>query len=156
MNLRELANRIQQELGELEQVCQRVEVGWQRAKRSGDDYYLDGVALNLHGVYNGLERLFELIATTIDGQKPAGEHWHQTLLQQMAQEQPHIRPAIISSAVYQPLDDLRGFRHVVRNIYTFKFNPTKIEKLVDQLPHLFTQVKNELLVFCNFLNQQAV
>lgn len=29
---------------------------------SDQDIYLDSVALNLHGFYSGLERLFELVA----------------------------------------------------------------------------------------------
>jgi len=29
--------------------------------------YLDSAALNLHGFYSGLERLFELIARHVDG-----------------------------------------------------------------------------------------
>lgn len=35
--LGELANRIQQELKELERVLARISEGWQRARRSGDD-----------------------------------------------------------------------------------------------------------------------
>lgn len=38
-----LASRIRQELNELELVLTRIEEGWQRAHRSDDDYYLDGV-----------------------------------------------------------------------------------------------------------------
>ena len=74
-----LAERIRHELVELDTVLQRAETGWQRARRSADDYYLDSVALNLHGFYNGLERIFELIATVIDGDRPTGRNWHQAL-----------------------------------------------------------------------------
>jgi hypothetical protein len=45
-------------------------------KQSGDEFYLDSVALNLHSFYTALERVFELIATTIDQEKPQGENWH--------------------------------------------------------------------------------
>ena len=60
--LRQLAARIRSELDDLERVTNRIGEGWQRALRVADDYYLDGVALNLHGFYAGLERIFELIA----------------------------------------------------------------------------------------------
>jgi len=53
-----LANRIRQELDELERVVNRIREGWDRARRSNDDFYLDAVALNLHGFYSGLERIF--------------------------------------------------------------------------------------------------
>ena len=111
-----LARRIRDELEEIAQVVQRVETGWQKVQQSNDDYYLDGVGLNLHGFFSGLERIFELIATRIDGAKPTGENWHQALLQQMTAEVPGIRPAVISQATYNQLDEYRGFRHVVRNV----------------------------------------
>jgi hypothetical protein len=44
---------------------------------------------------------------------------------QMADEVLNVRPAVISEEVRQWLDDYRGFRHIVRNVYTYKF----IEKL---------------------------
>jgi hypothetical protein len=58
--------------------------------------YLDSVALNLHGFYAGLERLFEMIVGVVDGQMPRGENWHQILLEQVATETPSVRPAVIS------------------------------------------------------------
>jgi hypothetical protein len=52
-----LSRRIRAELVELERLVERTQEGWRRAQRASDDYYLDGVALNLHGFYAGLERL---------------------------------------------------------------------------------------------------
>lgn len=75
-NLHTLASRIRQELFELEHVLERISEGWKRARSSNDDFYLDSVALNLHGFYSGLERIFVLIAETIDGFVPQGENWH--------------------------------------------------------------------------------
>ena len=152
--LKRLAKRIRDSLDDLEIVLQRVEEGWERYQRSTDDYFLDGVALNLHGFYSGLERIFELIATTIDGTKPDGEHWHQALLRQMTNEVPSIRPAVISTLSYEQLDEYRGFRHVVRNVYTYKFNPIKVKKLVEQAPGLYSCVNAELQAFADFLEQQ--
>jgi hypothetical protein len=115
---------------------------------------LDGVALNLHGFYSGLERIFELIATTIDGVKPEGENWHQALLQQMTEDQSAIRPAVLSNQVKVELDVYRGFRHVVRNVYTYKFDPAKIKTLVENAPKLFSSLQAELVAFAEFLEQQ--
>ena len=128
--LQELADRIRSEISELELVIGRIQDGWQRSIKSADDFYLDSVALNLHGFYSGLERIFEIIATSIDTKKPTGENWHQQLLAQMAEEIPSVRPAVISKPVCELLNDYRGFRHIVRNVYTFKFDPNKIKKLV--------------------------
>jgi len=153
--LTRLAGRIRRELDELELVLARIEEGWQRAHRSDDDYYLDGVALNLHGFYSGLERVFSLIAETIDGSIPQGENWHLLLLQQMTAEISNVRPAVISESVSKDLNEFRGFRHVVRNVYTYHFDPEKIEKLVNKVPDLFIQLKLELSAFADFLEQKV-
>lgn len=93
----------------------------------GDDLYLDGVALNLHSFYSGLERLFELIALNIDGIKPDSETWHRELLKQMSSEVNQVRPAVISNSTFVKLDTYRGFRHVARNVYSINFDPMKVQ-----------------------------
>ncbi len=150
-----LAARIRENFSELDRVIERVNEGWQRAKTTGDDYYLDGVALNLHGFYSGLERIFELIAEVVDQSVPQGENWHQKLLQQMAVEIPNVRPAVISENVFQQLNEYRGFRHIVRNVYTYRFDPNKIDNLVRAVPELYQQVKAELLAFATFLERAS-
>ncbi len=149
-----LAHRIRQELIELEHVLARINEGWQRARRLSDDYYLDSVALNLHGFYSGLERVFALIAETIDGSLPQGENWHLLLLQQMTEETPRVRPAVISKEISRRLNEYRGFRHVVRNVYTYEFDPSKVEKLVLSADDLFAQLRAELDAFASFLEQE--
>ena len=134
-----LVNRIRSECQDLDRVVERVQEGWRRAERSTDDLYLDSVALNLHGFYAGLERMFELIATTVDGEMPTGEHWHQLLLEQMASEIGGVRPAVIADDTRQALDEYRGFRHIVRNVYTFRFDPAKVQRLVEGVPAISVQ-----------------
>lgn len=153
--LKELAERIRSELLELERVVERVQSAWERAERSGDDYYLDAVALNLHGFYSGLERTFERIGASVDGSLPSGENWHQLLLEQMRNEVPSIRPAVVSEGTYDMLDGYRGFRHVVRNVYTYKFEPLKLKRLVMDLPRTFDQARVELKAFAGFLEESA-
>lgn len=150
-----LAERIRSECQDLDRVVERAQEGWRRAERSTDDLYLDSVALNLHGFYAGLERMFELVATTVDGQVPTGEHWHQVLLEQMASEVNGVRPAVISDETRQELDEYRGFRHIVRNVYTFRFDPAKVQRLVEGIPAVSTQAQAELLAFASFIEQQA-
>ena len=151
--LAKLAERIRQELGEISRVVTRIIEGWERACRSNDDFYLDSVALNLQGFYSGFERLFTQIAETVEGDLPHGENWHQQLLRRMMMEVPKIRPAVISIETGAKLDDYRGFRHVVRNVYAYKFDPDKLEKLVRSVPDLFAQLEAELLAFAAFLEQ---
>jgi hypothetical protein len=49
------------------------------------------------------------------------------------------------------LDEYRGFRHVVRNVYAFNFRPNRLKELVDGLSGCFNSLKQELLVFVQFL-----
>lgn len=151
-----VAGRIRQELQELTQVVERTTNIWQQASQSADDYYVDATALNLHSFYAGMERLFEVVADRVDRAKPAGANWHQELLHQMASEIPGIRPPVLSLAVRDRLDRYRGFRHVVRNVYTFNLDPEQIEVLVRQLLPTMEQVSQELLAFADFLEQLGV
>ncbi len=153
--IEQLSLRIRAGIEDLETLVHRIKEGWDRAEHTGDTYYFDSVALNLHGLYSGLERLFEIIAINIDGSIPKGENWHQELLKQISMEVPEIRPAVISETSFLALKELRGFRHVVRNVYTFNFNPSKIQKLVENTPNLFNEVKAELTAFADFLDDAS-
>jgi len=141
----------------LDHLLQRALQGWTRSQTSTKEQgvYLDSVALNLHGFYSGLERLFELIARHIDQSTPSGEMWHRDLLHQMAQEMANVRPAVIDPNRVPSLDELRRFRHLVRNIYTFNLVPEKIKPLISGLPDLWSQVQEELMAFADFLSDLA-
>ena len=153
--LLKIAARIRSELAELDLIYNRISEAWKHYKKIPDDYYLDSIALNLHGLYTGLERIFEIIAGHIDANKPSGENWHQVLLNQMMKEIPQLRPAVLSSRVCGLLQDYKGFRHIVRNVYTYRFDVVKIEKLVNEVPYIFNEVKSELLSFAAFLEESA-
>lgn len=152
-NLSGLVARIRQELEELQRILKRINEGWERSRRSEDDYYLDGVALNLHGLYSGFERIFAQIAETIDDDLPQGDDWHKLLLGQMKTDVPGIRPAVISTKMWDVLDDLRKFRHVVRNVYTHHLDPVRLGKLVKKSTESFEQLHAELSAFASFLDQ---
>ena len=146
-----LAGRIRGYLDELEKVVDRTKLLTNKALKSGDDGYWDGVALNLHSFYSGAERIFEDIARTIDGNIPSGSDWHVGLLVQISEEAVDRRPPVISHKTRYALDEYRGFRHVVRNVYAFNFRPSRLKELVDGLPDCFDPLRQELLAFAQFL-----
>ncbi|MBI3913442.1 MAG: antitoxin [Chloroflexi bacterium] len=151
----ELAERIRSELKDMHKVLQRAEEESNRSRISSDDMYMDGAALNLHGFYSGLERLFELTANVVDGSKPQSSEWHRELLDRMAREISGIRPAVISTETLDLLDELRRFRHLIRNVYTFNLIPVKVEDLLDKTTSAYEQICNEMLTFAKFLDQKA-
>jgi len=152
-NYRALSARITKELEELEQVIERCLDIWSQFEITGDDRYLDGVALNLHSFYTGFERILELIVAAVDQTLPTGPNWHQELLRQAATPVPQLRPAVISDATRAALDRYRGFRHVVRNIYSFEMDDEQIAPLVRDLQRVFTSMRSDLVIFADVLNQ---
>lgn len=149
----ELIDRIRGEMQDLEEVVQRALRAWHKAQNLSPEkeFYLDSVALNLHGFYAGIERLFELIARRMDQNIPSGEAWHRDLLRQMAQDLPDIRPAAISQESAIVLDKFRRFRHLVQNIYVINLQADKMAELATALPALWDKLRDELLAFADFL-----
>jgi len=84
---------------------------------------------------------------------PFGANWHRELLNQMSIEIPGVRPAVISEGLRENLEGYLGFRHVVRNVYTYHLNPEKLEALVTQvqIQTVFVKAKSEMAGFCKFL-----
>lgn len=153
----ELADRIWGEIPDLERIVERVLWAWSKAKIPSPDQgaFIDSVALNLHGFYSGLERIFELIAKHVDQSTPEKDTWHRDLLRQMSSVITDTRPAVIHKQHAMMLDEYRRFRHLVRNLYTMHLPADKIERLVSNLPALWAELKRELLAFADFLKRLA-
>jgi hypothetical protein len=152
-----LQQRIRQELSELQRTQALVQRHWQSALTSAidQDAYLNSVALNLHSFYSGLERIFELIASDIDGSKVGGGDWHTELLRQMTLDLGKLRPPVLSVEPVAQLDELRRFRHLVRNIYASNLSRGRMQLLVTDLPALWQQVKEQLEGFCGYLDEMS-
>lgn len=90
-----LAGRVRESLTELRGVVDRAIQLSEKALRTGDDGYWDGVALNLHSFYTSVERIFVDIARTIEGSVPSGSEWHADLLVQMYSEVSGVRPPVV-------------------------------------------------------------
>ncbi len=149
-----LAERIRGEIQDLDELVRRVLAAWNTLNTANSDasWRLDSVALNLHGFYSGLERIFELLARQLDERVPAGKTWHRDLLRVVAQDCARVRPAVITEASAEVLDEFRRFRHVVRHAYATRLEPAKMQGLVDVLPDLWTQLEADLTAFADFLD----
>lgn len=152
-----LAQRIQDELDELERAVNRTNRAWQAAKTAGtdQDMFIDSAALNLHSFYAGLERLLEFSAYQLDGGPPKGPAWHKELLRQMSTPLGNIRPAMISPTTTEEIDEFRRFRHVVRNVYAEHLDPERVGDLVRRLTRLWPVLRSELEVFKTFLENMG-
>ncbi len=146
-----LAIRIRAELNEITQVVERTQRLFHKAIQHQDDDYYDGVALNLHSFYTAIERILEEIAREIDGSVPTGPQWHRDLLAQLAAGFPGVRPPVLQHSSRSCLDEYRGLRHVVRNVYTFNLKPSRLQELVAILPACHHALVQDFEQFCQFL-----
>lgn len=150
-----VGGRIRQELDDLEQVIHRAERALAASETGSADQELliDAAALNLHDFYTGLERIFQHIANAVDTSTPSGRDWHRDLLAQMSLALPGVRPQVVSPEVATRLREYLGFRHVVRNVYAFHFDPIRVKQLAKGLTKLFSEIRAELQIFIEFLQQ---
>jgi hypothetical protein len=148
------AARIRQELADVQQVIDRCKRAMRAAPlaTADQDVYLDSVALNLHAFYSGIERILHHIATFVDGALPEGGQWHQELLRQMRTDVPGLRPPILADDSLDCLREYLAFRHIVRNVYAFKFDPIRLQYLVQRLDGCYALVRTQLLDFAEFLD----
>ncbi len=72
----------------------------------------------------------------------------------MTREVSRVRPAVISIDTGTKLDDYRGFRHIVRNVYTYKLDPVKLGKLVSSSQDLYDELNAEITAFVAFLERE--
>jgi len=142
VNYGNLITRIEIEIEELKAILAKTELFIQQYQLTTDILYQDAlgsaIALNLHGFYTGVERIFIAIAQNIDLWQPNREQWHRELLEQMSVDIPAVRPRIISESTRDKLDELRRFRHVVRNIYAYRLETKRVIELATRL-HICNQ-----------------
>jgi hypothetical protein len=74
----------------------------------------------------------------------------------MAAEVGSIRPPVIGERTRDCLDEYRGFRHVVRNVYTFNLRSARLEELTSGLSDCYHSVEGDLISFTEFLEQLAM
>ena len=59
--------------------------------------------------------------------------WHRELIERMKIDVPGIRPAVISRELEDPLDELRRFRHLYRNLYESKLKPRRVSEVSESV-----------------------
>lgn len=149
-----LRQRIETELADVDRAAIKIEQAISTAIMREEDasFYLDSVALNLHGLYNGIERIFEVIARDVEGSAPSGAQWHRNLLVQMTLDVEGLRPPVIGRETCERLEEYLRFRHLVRNLYTWSFSLDKLTDLVEGLAPTLSFLRNDLVQFGRFLD----
>ncbi len=76
------------------------------------------------------------------------------LLERMSQDR-EGRPAVLTRATAGRLREFLGFRHIVRNLYGFELEPERIAALVENYPAVWSNVRNEVATFVDWLSVLA-
>ncbi len=109
---------------------------------------LTALASVLHSFYTGRENIFQTIAKADEDGLPNSAQWHRDLLWQMARVTTQ-RPAVLSSATANRLLDYLSFRHFYRHGYSFFLEWSELTKLVQPLPEVWAQTRQDLETFLN-------
>lgn len=124
-------------------------VGWLLERKIADPFLVEDVfaalAMTLHDLYTGSERILLRPISNIDGGIPKSDEWHRELLRQATLAVPDLRGPIISEKdVYEFLSELRGLRHVIRNVYVHRLKRENLLKLGQLAVELYPRFKQEI------------
>ena len=112
---------------------------------------LRGLGSILHDFYTGIEQIMERIATTFDGELPAGANWHMQLLDRMTSEIESVRPAVLSSDLADALRPYLRFRHLFRNIYGIQLRWDLCRGLATEMGDVWEKFHGEMAAFKDVL-----
>jgi len=118
-----------------------------RADALGQWIHLTAIASGIEHAYSGMEQAFKIIAAEIDGAVPATEDWHARLCALMFAPVPGRRPAVLPAALRPDLDDLRAFRHRVRNLYGSELVAALVTQKAARAPAILARVRRALRAF---------
>ena len=108
------------------------------------------VGYRLHALYNAVENIFNGIAATFENTLDDRSSWHAQLLRRMRLDLTPVRPAVIDDETYDPLDELRGFRHVFRAMYRTRLEARKMSIALEkawEMRRPFSRQVEEFLEF---------
>lgn len=104
-----------------------------RASHSTDDEMATmAIAYLLHNLYTAMEGYFYRIVKHFENSLDESS-WHRELLDRMKIDVPGIRPAVITAAMVEPLDELRRFRHLFRNLYKSRLKSQRVMEISDSV-----------------------
>jgi len=147
MNKEGVKKEVGIELGNLERLVREMEELISRFIDKPNFIETRAAGSILHDFYCGIEKIFERIATHIDGKVPKGEDWHTELLLQMTHPAKGIREAVISQGLMEKLKEYLRFRHLFRHIYGFEIKWERFKGPALSINNLVRELKNELEEF---------
>lgn len=115
------------------------------------DSHIKAIALTLHSIYSGYEKIIEMLVKGLDGDIPTAKEYHTALLKRATYEIPDVRPPIISEETFYLLTTLRAYRHKLRRIYTYLISPKKIIQLTENAIKSYELFERDWVIFKGLL-----
>ena len=141
---KELIEKIQYEINEIEELFESYSVLIELIKSKEPDLIeTTAMATVLHSFYNGIEKIFVLIAKEKDRCIPNGFKWHSDLLSQMVEDNA-LRSNVISKNTLEILNEYMAFRHFYRHAYSFHLRWDKIKCLCLNLEKNWNTIRCEI------------
>jgi HepT-like protein len=109
------------------------------------------VGYRLHNLYSATENIFRNIAETFGNQVDAASGWHADLLDRMRLDLTPLRPAVIDDATFDPLDELRRFRHLFRAAYGVSLDAERMALVLRKALALRRLLPPQIASFLSFL-----
>ena len=97
---------------------------------SGSHPEMEACAFQLARFYNVAEQLALRIAKAFENNIDDEQGWHMELIRRLSIDIPGVRPALFSGDLISDLQELRGFRHVVRHAYDLSLRKDKLLPLL--------------------------
>lgn len=72
----------------------------------------------------------------------------------MSLDIPQVRPAVISEVTRTRLDEFRRFRHVVRSIYAYRLEASRVIELANQLQECHRVFEREIQQFIESIQKE--
>ncbi|MBI5025848.1 MAG: hypothetical protein HZC12_03785 [Nitrospirae bacterium] len=145
---------IEEELSNISLLRDEIKIAARKLKKTSKnerEYIIESLALKLHNFYTACERIFEKVAGEINGRIPQSLDWHKRLLKNMALDIKGLRPPVLSSATERQLEEYLKFRHLVRSIYGFELEETKMSPLIKGIDKVTGAFLKDIERFISFL-----
>lgn len=94
------------------------------------DVGYEACAHHLCRLYNAVEQMGLRIAKAFENHIDDEEGWHTALLARISIPIAGVRPALIPRELKNPLEELKGFRHVFVHAYDLELDPEKLALLM--------------------------
>lgn len=152
--LREIITDINNELARLTQLQSQIHQAQTEITNNPalSSLLYESLALKFHNFYTGCERIFQIIASELNGGLPSSYDWHRRLLIRMANPQAE-RPAVLTTETAKRLEEYLAFRHVVRNIYGFELDPRRLDNLLANYDQTWSAFEQDIRQFLDWLSQ---